>query len=134
MEHVPENLKTNVSEEEYKSYLAKTDFSSYTKSDEKEVETIEDLLELKRGTLKDQAYYVGKQTCKCGRPLSFIDFVTTAISEHNHTRPFLAHALLGTKYGFQNPRSVKCSSCGEIYPLSTYKTPNYSCREGGGII
>ena len=123
-------IKNTVAEEEYRSYLLSQDLSKFTKSDEKEIAKIEDLLELKRGVLKGQDFYVGKKTCKCGRHLTFLDFVTTAINESTHTKAFLVHALLGNKYGYQTPRSVTCSACGEVHPQSTYRTPNYSCREG----
>ena len=125
-----EFIKDSVSQDEYRAFLANTDFSRYTKSDAEEVKSIEDLLELRRGVLLDQDYYVGKTICKCGRKITFIDFVSTALSESSHSKAFLIHPLLGNRYGFQTPRVVKCSACGEVHPNSTYKTPNYSCREG----
>jgi len=128
-----EIMKTTVTEAEYRSYFESQDLSKLTKSGEKEIEEIEDLLEIRRGLLKGQGFYVGEKICKCGRRLTFLDFVETALKESSHTKPFLVHALLGNKYGFQTPRSVSCSECGEIHPQSYYKTPNYSCREGGII-
>lgn len=125
-----EFISTSVTEQEYKDYVSKLDLTRFNKSSEEEVEHIEDLLDLKRGVLKGQEFYVSKRTCeKCGKPLSFGDFVTTALKESSHTKPFLAHALLGNRYGFQSPRDVNCSGCGEVYLRSTYTTPNYSCPE-----
>lgn len=124
-----EIIKDIVSEKEYREYLLKNDFSDYVKSSDAEVEKIEDLLDLRRGVLKSEEYSVKKSICKCGKTLTFLDFVTTALSEGMHSKTFLTSALLGNKYGFQTPRDVKCSSCGEVTTKSVYRTPSYSCRE-----
>lgn len=128
-----EVMKATVTEAEYQSYLEAQDLSKFTKSSENEIEKIEDLLEIRRGLLNGLGFYVGEKTCKCGRKLTFFDFVDTAIKESSHTKSFLVHALLGNQFGFQTPRNVNCSECGEIHPQSYYRTPNYSCREGGII-
>ncbi|UXC34767.1 hypothetical protein [Cupriavidus gilardii] len=127
-----ETLSRTVSKDEYLAFLSAADLSQETKSSEEEIQAIEDVLEIRRGILKGQDFYVGRSVCKCGHLLTFFDFVTTAVAENAHSKAFLVHALLGNKYGFQSPRTVKCSACGEIHPSSTYKTVNYSCKEGGG--
>lgn len=75
-----EVITKTVTKQEYQSYLAANDFSSYTKSDLQEIIKIEDLLELRRGILKGEIYRVSKVVCGCGRDLTFFDFLTAAIS------------------------------------------------------
>ncbi|MCK1786451.1 hypothetical protein L9Z73_19475 [Pseudomonas sp. TNT11] len=125
-----EVITKTVTQQEYEAYLAANDFSNYTKSDPKEILKIEDLLELRSGILKDESYSVSKVICSCGKTLTFFDFLTTAISENSHSKLFLVHALLGNKYGFQKPRLVTCSACGDQH-IAYYTTPNYSCPNGG---
>jgi hypothetical protein len=124
-----EVFEKSASKDEYRAYLDSIDLSDYVRSDETEIENIEDVLDLRRGALNGQDYYVRKSVCECGKTLTFYDFVTTAVSENGHSKSFLVHALFSNKYGFQARRTVKCSSCGELHPKSTYTTPNYSCIE-----
>ena len=119
-----------VTESEFKQNRSNVDLSLYTKSDASELEKIEDLLELRRGLLKSEDYYVNDSDCPgCGKKISFLDFVKTAVDENSHSKSFLVHALLGNKYGFQVPRTLKCSSCGGDVVNSTYRTPSYDCQE-----
>ena len=124
-------ITTRVSEAEYRKFLSSVDLSHDTKSDAIDIEKIEDLLALRRGTLEGEAYYVNSVRCKCGKDLTFFDFVSTAVGDDTHSKAFMTHALLGNQYGFQTPRTVTCSSCGESHPNSVYKTPSYSCVERG---
>lgn len=119
-----------VSEKEFNDFFSKTDFTTYTKSDASELEKIEDILNVRRGLLKDEEYYVNDSTCTaCGKKITFFDFVKTAIDESAHSKSFLLHSLVGNDFGFQKPSTIKCSSCGAEVISSHYKTPNYSCQE-----
>jgi hypothetical protein len=123
-------FKKTVSEQEYKSYVNSLNMADYVKSDKKEIAKIEEVLEVRAGLLVGEDYYVYRTACKCGRNISFLDFVNTSIEQGAHTKSFLVHALLNNKFGFQEPRAVKCSNCGEIH-ITYYTTPNYSCPNGG---
>ena len=56
-----EIMKTTVTEAEYRSYFESQDLSKLTKSGEKEIEEIEDLLEIRRGCLKGRGFMSAKK-------------------------------------------------------------------------
>jgi len=128
-----EVMSKSVTDKEYKLYLSQADYTEFRKCDDTELRQVEQLLGVKTDLLAGQEFWVSKKKCdNCSHELSFIDFVTTALSKSDHSKAFLTHALVGNSYGFQTPRDVECSNCGETIPQSSYRTPNYSCREGGG--
>jgi hypothetical protein len=96
-----------------------------TKSDERDIQRIENLLDLRQGVLAKEQFYVSKSTCKCGRTLTFYDLVQSGLLE-GHSASFVVHTLLGSKYFIQPRRRVKCSACSEVHILD-YETSAYGC-------
>lgn len=86
-----------------------------TMSDEADVGRIERMLDLKDGALKGHVLHVQHEYCSgCQRQLTFFDVVHTALVDAGHSKSFLVHTLLGSKYLVDKPRPVRCSACSTV--------------------
>lgn len=87
----------------------------WTKSDEKDIANIEHLLDVKEGTLsRDDDYLVARYQCECGRLLTTYDFVFTGLVDAGHSKSFILHTFIGSKFVLQKPRPFRCSQCGRV--------------------
>lgn len=111
---------------EYAKKMKSIKKKAATKSDSDDLKRIERLLDLREGVLAEEDFYVSKADCKCGRRLTFYDLVLTSLTDSGHSKSFVVHTLLGSKYFAQPTRQVKCSACGEVHLLD-YETDRYGC-------
>jgi hypothetical protein len=100
-----------------------------TRSDEADIQRIENILDLRRGTLAHDNFYVSKSECSCGKIITFYDFVFTALVEQWHDPSFIAHTLVGNKLILNQPRRLRCSICGtrSRYIYQEYERDGYGC-------
>ena len=101
-----------------------------TMSDEADIGRIERILDLKEGTLKGRVLHVQRQDCSgCQRQLTFFDVVHSAVVDAGHSKSFLVHTLLGSKYLVDKPRLVRCSACSVETPLPMWyvDSSGYGC-------
>jgi len=109
------------------------DKASMTKSDADDLAKIELALDLRKDLLANEEYYVGKAQCTCGRTLTFYDFVYTSLRDADHSKSFVAHTLLGSKFVINRSRQVRCSDCNSLTVTMDYITPQYCCCRDDGI-
>ncbi len=118
----------SLTQEEFKKMCSAKPAKQTTLSDDADIKKIERLLDLQDGSLAKQKLSLEKTTCKCGRTLTFYDFVFSSLVDAGHTKSFVTHTLLGSKFFVNKPRRIRCSSCGELSPqLADYETPQYGC-------
>ncbi|MCV2881937.1 hypothetical protein [Actibacterium sp. XHP0104] len=128
------NKVQGVSEEVFEKALESNDFedaSKFTKSDAEDRRKIERLLDLREGTFENEDFYFEKGNCSCGRTLTFLDFVFTAIVDADHPKSFILHTLVGTKKTANPARHVRCSECFTVSSgVMKYGMPSsYLCRD-----
>jgi hypothetical protein len=100
----------------------------YIRSDDEDIRRIENLLDVQHGTLGREPLNLEKMECDCGRHFTMYDFIFTAIVDAGHSKSFILHTLVGSKYVIQEPRSIRCSACGLLKVVVThYKCPRYAC-------
>lgn len=99
-----------------------------------DIKRIENILDISGGLLDGKEFFVSKMDCECGRQISFYDFIFTALVEQWHDPSFLVHTLIGSKYFVNQPRPVRCSSCGSSANITArggvighYDLPAYGC-------
>lgn len=80
---------------------------------DEDIRKMEEFLEVAPGVLQ-QEYRMGKHECNCGRELSFLDFVVTAVQDWKHPKSFILHTLVGNKYIVNEPRPIRCTNCSAI--------------------
>lgn len=104
------------------------DATKFTKSDEEDIRAIERLLDVQEGTLAGDSYYLERAQCRCGRLLTMRDFVFTGLIDAGHSKSFILHTLVGTKYIINRPRPVRCMECGATSEeRHSYSMAKYSC-------
>ena len=115
------NDVVGVSEKEFRARAACVapdfvlDRNVWTKSDEEDIAAIERLLDVTPGTLsRDDDYLVARVDCECGRLLTTYDFVFTGLVDAGHAKSLILHTFVGSKFVLQQPRPIRCSSCGRM--------------------
>lgn len=126
----------STSVDEFKSQSDSLGFRNkkkFTKSNRKDVEKIENFLDVRNGTLSSDEYYIEKYDCDCGHIFTFYDFVFTAVVDAHHSKSFILHTLVGKKLIINPPRKIRCSSCGKITDENVmYGMPaSYLCTAPG---
>lgn len=104
------------------------DPSKFTFADEEEIKKIEKLLDTEEGTLSKLEDYTERYECSCGRILTTYDAVFTGLVDATHSKSFILHTLVGTKYIVTKAHQIRCSNCGELScrPLG-YAGHHYEC-------
>lgn len=103
------------------------DVTKFTKSDQSDLERIENLLDVARGTLAHLDAYLEYGECPNGHLLTMYDFVFSGLADANHSKSFTLHVFLGNKLIVNRPRQVRCSTCG----LLSSKRHQYKCDTSG---
>lgn len=119
----------SLSREEFDERRILLDDVTGTKSDDIDIAKMESTLEVRAGTLAGLSFYVNKQDCpSCGRRITFYDIVKTAADESHHSKSFMLHTLVGTKYVINPPRQIRCSNCSTVLATScVYSNEQYGC-------
>lgn len=102
-----------------------------TKSDAVDIAKMERLLDLRPGMLAGDEYYLERLSCQCcGRLLTMYDFVFTGLVDGGHSKSLIVHTFVGSKLVVNEPRRIRCSTCGEVARHSPwYRMPqSYGCR------
>ncbi len=107
-----------------------TRISPVKKSD---IQAIERLLDVRPGTLSNNAYFFESDACRCEcrKNITMYDFVLTALIDSAYSKSLVLHTLLSPKFnGQKNPQVIRCSSCGRsgMY-MGKYKTSYYGYYE-----
>lgn len=77
-------------------------------------EKIEKLLEVAPGTLKVMDDIIEKYACKCGHEFTTYDAVFTGLVDVRHSKSFLLHTILGSKFIITPANRIRCSHCGTL--------------------
>jgi len=126
------NMVKSLSKEEFEKISIPPDIltnpEQYTVSSDEDIKNIERLLDVEHGTLGREPYYFENVGCGCGRKLTFYDFVFTALVDAGHTKSFVLHTLIGSKYIVNRARITRCSNCGtKTKGSTTYSMKKYAC-------
>lgn len=125
--HLEYSKIKSVTPDAFAAMRQKHRISGYVKSDARDLRRIEDLLELRPGLLAGEEFYVSRYDCSCGHTLTFYDFVHTALVDAGHSKSFVLHTLLGSKFVINQARRLRCSECTSEGESLDYITPNYCC-------
>lgn len=133
VELIDYNSVTSVSAEEFETLMPDaaelTDSSRFTESDPEDVAKIERLLDVKEGTLGDEAYYVERIECACGRIPTTYDLVVSGLVDAGHSKSVILHTFVGNERIVNPPRPIRCSLCARIHPAHKYLMPSgYTCQ------
>jgi hypothetical protein len=92
------------------------DSRKFTKSDDKDVARMERILDARPGTLSRCGdHFLERMECEsCGRLLTVYDFIFTGLVDAGHSKSFILHTFVGTKFVVNEPRRVRCSACGSL--------------------
>jgi hypothetical protein len=126
------SLIESLPEAEFRRRTAGTTLKDSTKctaSDTTDIEKIELLLDVRPGALKNEQFYLGKITCQgCGRILTMCDFVLSGLIDAGHSKLFILHTLIGSKFIINKARPIRCSVCSTVtMEAATYHMPAYDC-------
>ena len=124
---------SSVGIEAFNAMRVKHRINEYTKSDPSDLQKIERLLEARDGLFKNENFYVKRSTCNCGHTLTFFDFIYTALKDAGHTKSFVLHTLVGSKFVINQARPLRCSECDTLSEPLDYITPQYCCCRDDGI-
>lgn len=111
--------------DEFARKMSKFNKATATKSDAEDIAKIERILELRQGTLTGREFYVSKAKSRSGRDITFYDLVVSSLIE-GHSKSFVVHTLLGSKFFVQPPRAVTCVEDGSVHVMD-YCTEAYGC-------
>jgi hypothetical protein len=102
----------------------------FTKSDEADLQEIEDMLMVKRDTLKGVDFFVGRLNCvQCdNRPATGADLVYSALKA-GHSPMLILYSVLTTREQLQNPpREISCRHHDVEMGVAPYYGGKYGCR------
>ena len=104
------------------------DQEKFTLADAAELAKIENILDVEPGTLGKLEDYTERYECGCGRVLTTYDAVFTSLVDAAHSKSFVLHTFVGTKYVITKAHHIRCSSCGMLSsrPLG-YAGHHYEC-------
>lgn len=107
---------------------ALNDPAKFTLVDAAELAKIESLLDVEPGTLGKLEDYTERYECGCGRVLTTYDAVFTSMVDAAHSKSFVLHTFVGSKYIITKAHQIRCSSCGKLSsrPLG-YAGHHYEC-------
>ena len=80
-----------------------------------DIEAIERLLDVRPGTLSNNAYFFESDACRCAcrKTITMYDFVFTSLVDSAYSKSLVLRTLLSTKFVDRKaPQKVRCSSCG----------------------
>jgi hypothetical protein len=123
--HMDYSALESLGRDEFERRMVAFDKSSATKSDTADIAKIEDLLLVRRGTLAGQDFYVSRALTAAGRAITFYDLIVSSLLE-GHSRSFVLHTLLGTKFFVQPRRKITLAEDSSIHVLD-YCTSGYGC-------
>jgi hypothetical protein len=104
---------------------------NFTESDEQDIRRIERLLDIREGTLAGRVHRLESAQCANGHTLTMYDFVFTALIDAGHSKSFIVHTFLGSKFVINEPRPVRCHECGAHTP-DPRANLRYSCAPAYG--
>ncbi|MCI5138468.1 MAG: hypothetical protein D3922_08635 [Candidatus Electrothrix sp. AR1] len=94
-----------------------------------DIEAIECLLDVRPGTLSNNAYFFESDACRCQcrKTITMYDFVFTSLVDAAYSKSLVLRTLLSTNFVARKaPQKVRCSSCGRSgMHLSKCKTSYY---------
>jgi len=79
------------------------------------IQSIERLLDVRPGTLSNNAYFFESDACKCKcrKNITMYDFVLTSLIDSSYSKSLVLHTLLSAKFvARKNPQEIRCASCG----------------------
>lgn len=128
-------MTKTITKEEHDAWVAKIrqespDYVVLRESPPKDIQSTEELLGIKEGTLDDfdlRFKKGGEQCTQCGRHFNVLDLFNTALKIHS--KEFLLGVLNDTNYTHSdNARAVYCYECGKLGPEPlNYSSTRYSC-------
>ena len=127
------DLVEGVSEDEFRSEVKSVEElavdDSYRMADDEDIRAVENILDVRSGTLSGLPFYIKKAECeKCGKPTEMKDVVKTAIEDAHHSKSAILHTLLGNKYIVDRPKHIRCSNCDNVLEVAgSYATIMYGC-------
>ncbi|MCW5203809.1 MAG: hypothetical protein QTN59_03330 [Candidatus Electrothrix communis] len=80
-----------------------------------DIEAIECLLDVRPGTLSNNAYFFESDACKCQcqKTITMYDFVFTSLVDSAYSKSLVLRTLLSTNFVARKaPQKIRCSSCG----------------------
>jgi hypothetical protein len=118
----------SLNEQQFNAEMSRRTTVRFNTADANEVSRIEKFLDLRPSVLTSQQLRIEDMDCSCGKKLTFFDFIFTAVCDYGHSKSFVAHTLLGSKFIINQPRQVRCSSCLTLSPnAQNYQCFGYGC-------